>query len=342
MSSANTRIAVVGAGRMGRRHIQAVHELGFSLAGLCDLSEAPLQQAATEHRIESGLLFVDYTAMLKSASPDGLIIATTAPSHCELVCQAAATGVNFILCEKPMAPSLAECDRMIEACTRHGVRLAVNHQMRFMELYRRPKRMLESQEYQGLKSMTVVGGNFGLAMNGSHYFEAFRFITAEEPVEVTAWLSDERVPNPRGPQFEDRAGSVRITTSGGHRFYLEAGSDQGHGMQVIYSARNGQILVDELTGTMHASVRLQEHRELPTTRYGMPANSETIILDPVDAVAPSKAVLKALIGGADYPDGKTGRMAVAVLVAAHLSDQASHTPVLVNHELPTGLCFPWA
>ncbi len=336
------RIAIVGAGRMGNRHIQAVKELGMSLAGICDLSNEALQQVSDTQMIEKDLIFTDYTAMLKLTHPDGLIIATTAPSHCELVCQAAESGVQFILCEKPMAPSLVECDRMLDACAKHGVRLAVNHQMRFMELYRKPKQRLESEEYQGLKSMTVVGGNFGLAMNGSHYFEACRFMTDEEPVEVTAWLSSERVPNPRGSQFEDRAGSVRITTSGGHRFYLEAWADQGHGMQVIYSARNGQILVDELTGTMHATVRIKEHRVLPTTRYGMPATSETIMLEPVDAVAPSMAVLKALIEDKDYPDGNAGRQAVAVLVAAHLSDQSEHRTILLNHELPSELRFPWA
>ena len=53
-----------------------------------------------------------------------------------------------------------------------GIRLAVNHQMRFMDQYRIILDALKSGRYGELCSMTVVGGCFG-GHNGSHYIEAF-------------------------------------------------------------------------------------------------------------------------------------------------------------------------
>jgi predicted dehydrogenase len=214
--------------------------------------------------------------------------------------------------------------------------------MRFMDQYVQVKRVAESAEFGGLVSATVATGNFGMAMNGTHYFEMFRYLTDEPAVEVTAWFDDLVVPNPRGPQFEDRAGSVRLTTESGKRFYLDAGADQGHGLRALYAGRNGQIFVDELAGRAELVVRRAEHRDLPTTRYGMPFEESSIPIRPADAVAPTSAVLSALRAGENYPSGEDGRLAVATLVAAYLSNEDDHRAVRLDCNLPRERMFPWA
>ena len=162
-------------------------------------------------------------------------------------------------------------------------------------------------------------------------------------VEVSAWFSADKVPNPRGPRFEDRAGSVRAVTADGKRFFLDASFDQGHGMQVTYAARNGVVWVDELAGQMRVVVRKPEHRSLPTTRYGMPWEETRTTIEPADVVKPSEAVLRALIAGEDYPSGEDGRLAVAVLVAAYVSHERGGAPVrLDNESLPLNRTFAWA
>ena len=264
-------------------------------------------------------------------------------SHCAYTSLAAEAGARYILCEKPMGVSLAECDRMMEVCSRHGTRLAVNHQMRFMEQYTASKRIVQSEAFGGLSSVTVVAGNFGMANNGSHYFEMFRYMTDEPPIEATAWFSTETVPNPRGPQFEDRAGAVRLTTVSGKRFYMEIGADQGHGMKVVYSGPYGQLVVDELAGTMYLAVRGDRYRDMPSTRYGMPSVESVQKISPADSVGPTRAVLEALLDDDDPPTGEDGRMAVAALVAAYVSDENGHIPVsLGDSALPLDRVFPWA
>jgi len=336
------KTAVIGVGRMGRRHIQVVQELGLDLIGVADPLPASLEACGKERGVPVERQFTDAAAMLRELRPECVVVSTTAPTHAEFVCLAAESGAKAILCEKPMAISLAQCDRMLLACERAGAKLAVNHQMRFMQQYTQPKALLESGEFGGVCSMSVVAGNFGLAMNGTHYFEAFRFMAAGAPVTVTAWFSKEIVANPRGAQFEDRAGVLLALNAAGKRLMLDASADQGHGMVVTYAARNGHILIDELDGFARLAVREQEHQGLPTTRYGMAHRVETLAIAPADAVAPTRAVLKALLNGHDYPSGADGRAAVAALVAAYVSNENGHVPVAINASLPAAREFPWA
>jgi predicted dehydrogenase len=336
-------VAVVGAGRMGRRHIAAALSLGVKVVGICDVSEESLGLAEKEQGIDKKQHFHDVTTMLACVTPECVIVSTTAPTHCEFTCQAVDAGVKYVLCEKPMATSLAQCDRMIAVCRMRGTTLAVNHQMRFMEQYTLPKTIIDSESFGGLRSVTVVAGNFGMSMNALHYFEMFRFMTGERPRIVTAWFSPETVPNPRGRQFEDRAGAVHIVTGSGKRFYLDCSADQGHGMQAIYAGPFGQIFVDELQGAMTVAVREGQYRGLPSTRYGMPAVRSVHSIKPADVIAPSAAVLRALLEGRDYPSGEEARIAVSVLVAAYLSNERGNVAIdLECDELDVRREFPWA
>ncbi len=336
------KAVIIGAGRMGIRHIQVARTAGLDLVGVCDARPDALQQASVAG-IDASRQFADAGVMINKVMPEVVIVATTAPSHEPLVNVAAERSAKYILCEKPMATSIAACDRMIETCKRHGCHLAVNHQMRFMEQYTQPRQMLESDEFGGLASITVIAGNFGISMNGSHYLEMLRFMAGSPPIEVSAWFSDAAVANPRGPQFEDRAGSVRAVTQNGVRFYMDAGDDQGHGVRVVYAAKHGQIAIDELIGEVTVSVRKAEHRSMPTTRYGMPWDDRRLTIAPADAVAPSVAVLRALLERKNFPTGEDGRLAVMGLVAAHLSDENGHVPIRLNDRaVDRDRVFPWA
>ena len=336
------KTAILGVGRMGRRHIKVVSQLGWDLVGVFDVNPDSLKQAQDDHAVPRHRSFNDLDKLFSVAEPECLIIATTADAHCALTCMAAERGVRYVLVEKPMAVSLEECDRMVETCRRRGTRLAVNHQMRFMPLYMEPKRLFATEAYGGLASMTIVGGNFGFSMNGAHYFEAFRFLTDEDPMEVAAWFSRDTVPNPRGPQFQDRAGSIRAITASGKRLYVEIGADQGHGIHHVYACRNGMVALDELTGEMFCSEREEQYRGLPTTRYGMPAVNTRRVIKASEVIDSSAAVLTALLSGVNNVSGEDGRRAVELLVAAYRSAEQGSAPVRLDGNLDRTRVFPWA
>ena len=333
---------IVGLGIMGKRHVSAAQSLGVDVSGICELNRIVLESAVKEFGLSSEKAHINFDEMLNKIKPEILVIATTAPSHCELTCKAAESGVKYILCEKPMAVSIKECNRMIEACENNGAKLAVNHQMRFLGYYIKAKQIINSAEFGGLGSITVLGGNIGLSMNATHYFEMFRYLSDENSYEVTAWLSENKVPNPRGAQFEDRGGSIRVTTKSGKRLYIEIGTDQGHGKNTIIMGKHGQLIIDELTGKLNLTVRNETSRNLPTTRYASPSNSSVIEVPPLDALEPTKSVLKALINSEDYPTGEDGRNTVAIAVAAHYSNENEHRSIILDEMKNNDRKFPWA
>jgi predicted dehydrogenase len=336
------KFCAIGLGRMGRRHLQVAKNLNFEIEGVFDPMPDSIRLAVEEQGVPSSAVFDSVGQMLNETKPQAIVVASTAPSHSEYVVQAAKAGVRYILCEKPMATSIEECNRMIAACAEHGAALAINHQMRYMEQYTAVKELADSASMGGLRSITVAGSNFGLAMNAVHYFEMFRYLVGEDIEFVNFWADVAKVPNPRGNQYEDRSGQLRAISRSGIRMYMDIGGDQGHGIQVVYGCRYGQILVDELAGFMRYTARNDEFRELPTTRYGMPSAVQVRQIAPADAIAPTQSVWQAMLDGRSFPDGAAGLHAVRTLVAANLSAEAGGQPTEVAQEQVLQRSFPWA
>lgn len=336
------RAAVIGLGRMGMRHIEAIIGLGMKVCGVSDIAEQARVTACETCKLDPSTSFADGADMLRSVRPDALVVATTAPSHAPLVGAAAEAGVRFILCEKPMATSLTEAREMMNACNRSGTVLAINHQMRFMEQYTRVKALIGSEQLGPLASVVVAASNFGLAMNASHYFEMFRYVSGVSVHSVSAWLDEAKLANPRGSQFEDRSGRILARSQGGPSLYLDFSVNAGNGINVVYICRYGQIVVDELNGTMRVVARKSEFRDLPTTRYGMPSDILTENIAPADVVGPTKALWTALLAEQSYPDGETGIHALACCVAAHVSHESGGASVAIGSSLPDARRFRWA
>lgn len=341
--AAGLRVAVIGLGRMGLRHVEALRRLGMDVCGAADTSAAALQAVQDQHGVAADACFTDAYDMLAKVRPAALVIATTAPTHAPFVLAAAELGVRHVLCEKPLATSLAEADTMLAACERAGTRLAVNHQMRYMAQYTQVKALIGSEELGPLASILVAGSNFGLAMNASHYFEMFRYISGESVRDVQAWFEDAQLANPRGAQFEDRSGRLLARSETGPSMFIDFSAHAGWGLQVVYICRHGQIVVDELNGEMRIAARQAQYRELPTTRYGMPVDIRNEQIEPADTVVPTMAVWNALLAGEGYPDGAAGAHALACLVAAHASHEAGGRAVrLDDASLPRERVFKWA
>lgn len=336
------KLGIIGLGRMGRRHIQSIRMINMELVATYDQSKESLNLAKEEHELKDEQICHSLDQFYSKGALDCVIVATTADSHCKYVCDAAARNIRYILVEKPLATSLNDCEIMINTCKQYGSLLSVNHQMRFMEQYKKPKNLMNSARFGGLTSMTVIGGNFGLAMNGTHYIEAFRYLTDEIPIEVTAWFYGGALVNPRGDQFEDRAGSMRIITEGGARLYIDVGPDQGHGIRVIYGGRYGQITVDELSGDMIMNHRKDEYRNLPSSRYGMPAEISNLMIPAAEVVESTAHTLDALLHDRFRVTPEEGMMAIKVLVAAYESAENGSQPVRLTGRLNEHRTFPWA
>jgi predicted dehydrogenase len=96
----------------------------------------------------------DYDEFLRSAKIDALLLATPVNLHLAQVIKAARAG-KHVMCEKPMARTLGECDEMIAACEAHGVTLMVGFMKRFDKSMRHAKALIDQGTLGRLHSVTA-------------------------------------------------------------------------------------------------------------------------------------------------------------------------------------------
>ena len=87
----------------------------------------------------------DWRELLADGEIDAVYIATPVKQHAEQTIAAAEAG-KHVLCEKPMAMNVAECDRMIAACAANGVKLSIAYYRHFYPVIARAKEILASGE----------------------------------------------------------------------------------------------------------------------------------------------------------------------------------------------------
>lgn len=116
------KIGVVGTGAMGRNHVRVLSTLPQAeLVGIYD----PRREAAEAVAQELGqLAFGDLDEL--AGSIEAAVVAVPTVAHAETGCKLLERGIH-VLMEKPLAGSLAEADRLIEAADRAGRVLAVGH-----------------------------------------------------------------------------------------------------------------------------------------------------------------------------------------------------------------------
>lgn len=134
------RIAVVGAGLIGRRHIQEVVANDSALlAAIVDPGPAGLE-LAQEYRVP---LYPSLTELLSRDKPDGIILATPNRMHVEggLECVAARVPV---LVEKPIADNVAAATRLVEAGEQVGVPVLTGHHRNYSPIMSKAREIIHS------------------------------------------------------------------------------------------------------------------------------------------------------------------------------------------------------
>jgi predicted dehydrogenase len=138
-------VGLIGAGGISRAHLPAYQRFPdrVELAAVCDVrADAAAELAATAGVRE---VFADAREMLERADVDAVDICTVHDQHAPLAIAAAEAG-KHVLVEKPMACSLAECRRMVEAAEVAGVTLMVAQNQRYDAGHRAARRaILEGQ-----------------------------------------------------------------------------------------------------------------------------------------------------------------------------------------------------
>ena len=151
-----------------------------------------------KYRIEATFPYDDYETCLEQV--DAVYIALPNSMHAEYTIRAANSGVH-VLCEKPMAVTVDDCERMIEACRENNVKLMIAYRLHFEEMNLkavdlvRRGRIGEPKFFNSSFSMTVQAGDIRTKKElgggtlydiGIYCINASRYLFRAEPKEVMA------------------------------------------------------------------------------------------------------------------------------------------------------------
>jgi len=124
------RFGLVGCGRIAKRHSEllGLNEIGKAkLVAVCDIDEKKSQKIGSQFKVP---FYIDMHEMMTKESIDVVSVLTESGYHAKHVINLAKYGKHIIV-EKPMALSIEDADKMIEACDENGCKLFVVKQNRF-------------------------------------------------------------------------------------------------------------------------------------------------------------------------------------------------------------------
>lgn len=257
------RVGVVGAGTIGHTHLNAYREAGAATVAVTDVDPAAAEAAAAEFGLTS---YPDAATMFSEVDLDAVSICTPPVSHAEVAVQALRAGIP-VLCEKPMALTVAECDAMITAAEQSGTLLTVGHCHRFQPQIETMKSLIETGrigtvltfrnrfsgpldrvEARWFSRPDIAGG--GVLMDTSvHSIDIFRYLVGEidRVVAVTATTATDR-----GPALEVEDSAVLgVRSVGGVLGVIEASWRTVPGEALVsVSGTEGRLDLDYSTPTL--------------------------------------------------------------------------------------------
>lgn len=160
-------VGIIGCGTISASHARAYKEL----AGLCEIRAVSDLDVARAKQFAASIhpdvaVYEDYRRLLLRDDIDIVSVCTPPFVHKEITVEACRMG-KHVLCEKPLAPSLADCDEMIAAAKRHSRKLGVVFQYRYRQDFKQLKHIVD----EGLLGPVALAQMNGLYWRGDLYYK---------------------------------------------------------------------------------------------------------------------------------------------------------------------------
>jgi predicted dehydrogenase len=149
------KTALFGTGFVGRVHLEGLKRLGYvQVYGIGEPQIDKARQLAAEFCVEK--VEADYRRLLEDKSIDAVHVCTPNHLHAQIVKDALAAG-KHVICEKPLATSVAEAKELVQLARETGLRNCTFHNLRFYPLVQHMRRMVEDGD---LGDILVVQGTY--------------------------------------------------------------------------------------------------------------------------------------------------------------------------------------
>lgn len=261
------RIAVIGTGIMGTDHARIVAEdlPGTVLQVVCDISKERARAVADEYGAVD--ISTDPSAAIARDDVDAVIIASPDETHAPLSCEAAQLG-KPVLCEKPLAPTSAECLKVMEVEMNMGRQLIqLGFMRRFDPSYREMKAILEAGElgdaiimhnfHRNVTAPANFTGQMAISNSAPHEFDVARFVLGCDYTTISVF-------QPQGVDTTKTGAPVFMVleTSLGQLVNIEVNNNAGYGYDV-----RGELVAEEGSVYLNAPINSRVNTALKAVEH---------------------------------------------------------------------------
>ncbi len=227
------KIAILGMGWAGTRHVEAIRELGRKISVDCIVDNDAEFLKAKAAELGIGKTYTDYHDALADPDVDAISVCLPHALHAEAAI-AAAVAKKHVLCEKPIALTVGEATRMIDAAEAQGVKLYVAENEAYSPQAEFLKEIVSTGQYIGeltfaslvkgfqaldygypgrraWLSTPELGGTGTWMLHGIHSMAQLRFVLGE--VE-TVYMQEHRVNSFKRRDIEGTMSGLLTMASG--------------------------------------------------------------------------------------------------------------------------------
>ena len=334
--------AIIGTGRMGQVYYDLLRKKGFNIIGFLDKSKNNLKKFKEKNKISPNKIFCSSKSFFKNKNIHLIIIATTTDYHSFYIDRALENNIKYILVEKPLCRSLLEIKKILKKIKNKNARLLVNHNQKETFEFQKIREIAKKYNLGDLKSMTVVAGNMGLAMNGIHYLDTFQHFTGRLLHQVSAHFDDVKLFNPRGKKFCDKSGIIISNNIKNQKIIINALAYNGHARQIAFTFNSGILNLNLINRKIELLYRKKIYNKEPTYLYSLPSINKNIKIKLSSLSFSIERNLKKLLSTKNInKDLEISIQNVKVLIGCYQSNFEKNKKVNLNN-LKTERKFLWA
>ena len=133
MKNGKLQIGIIGCGGIAnQKHFPSLKANAdkADMVAFCDIIESRAQEAAAKYGTPDAKVYVDYKELLKDPEIDLVHVLTPNVAHCPITVDAFAAG-KHVMCEKPMAATTEDAQKMMDAWKKSGKQFTIGYQNRF-------------------------------------------------------------------------------------------------------------------------------------------------------------------------------------------------------------------
>ena len=328
-------IALVGCSAMGKLHAEGIVANGcVNFYAICDTAKERLEEFKSIFDVD--VVTEDYLDLVNDPALDAVVIVTPDQIHREMTVAFLRAG-KAVLCEKPMALTLEDCEEMMRAEREMGGKLMIGQVCRFTPAFILAKQIIDSgrigelvfveSEYahnynnaRGYNDWRVVPERHGVVGGGCHAIDLLRWI-AGDPTEVYAHANHKILTD--WPVDDTTIAIYKFPNNVSGKAFISIGCKRGYTMRSCFYGTKGTIICDNKSPT------LTLFEEKDGTGFTEP-QSIPIDINNHNATAEIKCFVDALVKGEAMPvSSREGASTVAVCCATVKSTKSGKPEEIV-------------